>query len=208
MYMSENTMMVNDCLQRMNGLLELKPLTESKITKNMKDNSIELKNVKFKYSNAEKLALDGINLSIPANKTVALVGPSGGGKTTIASLISRFYDVNSGEIIIGGTNIKDIKQKDLMNTISYVFQNSKLLKTSIYENVKIGKENATRQEVINALHLAQCDDIIEKLPNGIDTIIGSKGIYLSGGEQQRIAIARTILKDSKFSSYNKYKNKH
>jgi len=197
MYMSENTMLVNDCLQRIHGLLELKPLTESKITKNIKDNSIELKNVKFKYSNAEKLALDGINISIPANKTVALVGPSGGGKTTIASLISRFYDVNSGEILIGGTNIKDIKQKDLMNTISYVFQNSKLLKTSIYENVKIGKENATRQEVINALHLAQCDDIIEKLPNGIDTIIGSKGIYLSGGEQQRIAIARTILKDSK-----------
>ena len=136
-------------------------------------------------------------MEIPANSTVALVGPSGSGKSTIANLIARFYDVNEGKILIGGIDIKDIKKEELMNTVSYVFQNSKLLKTSIYENVRMAKPNATKEEVMEALHLAQCDDIIEKLPNGINTIIGSKGTYLSGGEQQRINIARVMLKNSK-----------
>lgn len=136
-------------------------------------------------------------MEIPANSTVALVGPSGSGKSTIANLIARFYDVNEGKILIGGIDIKDIKKEELMNTVSYVFQNGKLLKTSIYENVRMAKPNATKEEVMEALHLAQCDDIIEKLPNGINTIIGSKGTYLSGGEQQRINIARVMLKNSK-----------
>lgn len=197
MFMSENTMLVTDCINRINSIFEIKPLSESKENIKPKDNSIELKNVKFKYETAEKNAIDNISIKIPANSTVALVGPSGGGKSTIANLIARFYDVDEGKILIGGVNIKDIKKEELMNTVSYVFQNSKLLKTSIYENVRMAKQDATKEEIMEALHLAQCDDIIEKLPNGINTIIGSKGTYLSGGEQQRINIARVMLKKSK-----------
>ena len=197
MFMNENTMLVTDCINRINSIFEIKPLSESKENIKPKDNSIELKNVKFKYETAEKNAIDNISIKIPANSTVALVGPSGGGKSTIANLIARFYDVDEGKILIGGVNIKDIKKEELMNTVSYVFQNSKLLKTSIYENVRMAKQDATKEEIMEALHLAQCDDIIEKLPNGINTIIGSKGTYLSGGEQQRINIARVMLKKSK-----------
>ena len=197
MFMSENTMLVTDCINRINSIFAIKPLPESDKRVEPKDNSIELKNVKFKYDNMQQNAIDGISLKIPANSTIALVGTSGSGKSTIANLIARFYDVNEGEILIGGVNIKDIKNEDLMNTVSYVFQNSQLLKTSIYENVKMAKTSATKEEIMEALHLAQCDDIIEKLPNGINTIIGSKGTYLSGGEQQRINIARVMLKNSK-----------
>lgn len=197
MFMSENTMLVTDCIKRINSIFEIEPLSESTTNAKLNDNSIELKNIKFKYDNAEKNAIDGISMKIPVNSTIALVGPSGSGKSTIANLIARFYDVNEGEILIGGANIKNIKKEDLMNTVSYVFQDSKLLKTSIYENVRMAKLNATKEEVMEALHLAQCDDIIEKLPDGINTIIGSKGTYLSGGEQQRINIARVMLKNSK-----------
>ena len=197
MFMSENTMLVTDCIKRINSIFEIKPLSESTTNTKLNDNFIELKNIKFKYDNTEKNAIDDISMEIPANSTVALVGPSGSGKSTIANLIARFYDVNEGKILIGGIDIKDIKKEELMNTVSYVFQNSKLLKTSIYENVRMAKPNATKEEVMEALHLAQCDDIIEKLPNGINTIIGSKGTYLSGGEQQRINIARVMLKNSK-----------
>lgn len=195
--MSENTMLVTDCIKRINSIFEIKPLSENKTKEKIKDNSIELKNVKFKYDNAEDNAIDNISMKIKANSTIALVGPSGSGKSTIANLIARFYDVNEGKILIGGVDIKNIKKEELMNTVSYVFQNSKLLKTSIYENVRMAKPNATKEEVIEALHLAQCDDIIEKMPDGIDTQIGSKGVYFSGGEVQRINIARVILKNSK-----------
>lgn len=197
MFMSENTMLVTDCIKRINSIFEIKPLSESTTNTKLNDNFIELKNIKFKYDNTEKNAIDDISMEIPANSTVALVGPSGSGKSTIANLIARFYDVNEGKILIGGIDIKDIKKEELMNTVSYVFQNGKLLKTSIYENVRMAKPNATKEEVMEALHLAQCDDIIEKLPNGINTIIGSKGTYLSGGEQQRINIAKVMLKNSK-----------
>ena len=197
MFMSENTMLVTDCIKRINSIFEIGPLPESKTNAKLNDNSIELKNVKFKYDNAENNAIDGISMKIPTNSTIALVGPSGSGKSTIANLIARFYDVNEGKILIGGVDIKNIKKEELMNTVSYVFQNSKLLKTSIYENVRMAKPDATKEEVMEALHLAQCDDIIEKLSDGINTIIGSKGIYLSGGEQQRINIARIMLKNSK-----------
>ena len=129
---------------------------------------------------------------------MALVGPSGGGKTTVAGLISRFSDVTGGAIQIGGVNVKDISKDVLMDTVAYVFQDSKLLKTSILENVRLSKPNATRQEVERVLHEAQCDDIIAKLPQSIDTVIGTKGVYLSGGEQQRIAIARVMLKNAPF----------
>ena len=127
---------------------------------------------------------------------MALVGPSGGGKTTVAGLISRFWDVNEGQIEVGGVNVKEIGKQKLMETVAYVFQDSRLLKTSILENVRLSRPNASREQVLAALHDAQCDDIIAKLPNGIDTVVGTKGVYLSGGEQQRIAIARVILKDA------------
>ena len=138
--------------------------------------------------------MKGISLTIPQGQTVAFVGPSGGGKTTLANLISRFFDPQSGSIKIGGVDVKEISKEELMNTVSFVFQNSRLIKASILENVRMGRPDATREEILAALHNAQCDDILEKLPQGADTVIGTKGVYLSGGEQQRIAIARVMLK--------------
>lgn len=196
MYASENTMKVEDALNRINSVMTLRPLPVSASPKHPKDNSIELKDVSFCYQEGSGNAINSINLKIKSGEHVALVGPSGGGKTTLASLIARFWDVNKGTVNIGGINVKDISEKELMNTVSFVFQDSKLLKTSILENVRMAKPDATREEVENALRAAQCDDIIEKLPGGIDTVIGTKGVYLSGGEQQRIAIARVMLKNS------------
>ena len=137
-----------------------------------------------------------MNLRINENDSVALVGPSGGGKTTIASLIPRFWDVDKGSIRIGEVDVRDISTSELMERISFVFQNTTLFKDSIYNNVAIGRKGASREDVLKALSLAQCDDIIDELPNGIDTIIGTEGTYLSGGQQQRIALARAILKDA------------
>ena len=160
------------------------------------DNSVEFERVSFRYSNAETDALSNVSFKVSAGQTVAFVGPSGGGKTTVAGLISRFWDVREGSVKIGGVNVKNIKHEELMNNVSYVFQDSKLLKTSILENVRLSKPHASEVEVLNALHKAQCDDIIAKLPDGIHTVIGTKGVYLSGGEQQRIAIARVMLKNA------------
>ena len=140
--------------------------------------------------------MDNVSFKINPGEHAAFVGPSGGGKTTIASLVPRFFDVQSGEVKIGGVNVKDIPKEELMNTVSFVFQDSKLLKTTVLENVRMAKPSASRDEVLKALHDAQCDDILEKLPNGVDTVVGAKGVYLSGGEQQRIAIARVMLKNS------------
>lgn len=196
MYMSENGMVVADALQRVHSILDLKPLPEAQGGQTPEDNSVEFDNVSFRYSNAQTDALKGVNFRVGAGETVAFVGPSGGGKTTVAGLISRFWDVREGAIKIGGVNVKDICHEGLMNTISYVFQDSKLLKMSILENVRLGNPRASELEVLNALHKAQCDDIIAKLPDGINTVIGTKGVYLSGGEQQRIAIARVMLKNA------------
>ena len=196
MYMSENGMVVADALQRVHSILDLKPLPEVQNGQTPEDNSVEFDNVSFRYSNAQTDALNGVNFRVGAGETVAFVGPSGGGKTTVAGLISRFWDVREGAIKIGGVNVKDICHEGLMNTISYVFQDSKLLKMSILENVRLGNPRASELEVLNALHKAQCDDIIAKLPDGINTVIGTKGVYLSGGEQQRIAIARVMLKNA------------
>ena len=157
---------------------------------------MEFENVSFRYSGAEANVINNISFKVQPGETIALVGPSGGGKTTAAGLIARFWDVSDGEIKVGGVNVKNIKKSELTETVSYVFQDSRLLKTSILENVRLSKPNASRTEVENALHKAQCDDIIAKLPDGIDTVIGTKGVYLSGGEQQRIAIARVMLKNS------------
>lgn len=195
MFMNENEMIVNDAMERIDSVLNLQPMSEPNQSDVPKDYSIAINNLTYSYD-GQKNAINNVSLTIPSKQTVAFVGPSGSGKSTLANLISRFFDCNNGSISIGGVDIKSIKKNDLMNYISFVFQNSRLIKASIYDNVRLSKPNASREEVIDALNKAQCSDIIEKLPNGIDTIIGSKGIYLSGGEQQRIAIARVILKNS------------
>lgn len=156
----------------------------------------DFKNVSFRYAPELPLALDGINLTVAEGKTTALVGLSGGGKSTIASLAARLRDVTDGAVMLGGVNIKDISEKKLNELVSIVFQENSLLKMSIAENVALYRKDASRDEIMRALKLAQCEDIIAKLPNGIDSVYGAKGVYLSGGEVQRIAIARAILKDS------------
>lgn len=194
MHQSENQMIVADALKRIDSVLQISPLTASE-TEHLADASVELRDVTFSYD-GDKNALNHISLSIPAGKTVAFVGPSGGGKSTLANMIVRFFDPQQGEILIGGANAKAIPKEELMEHVSFVFQNSKLIKGTILDNVRLGKPAATEQEVLEALELAQCQDIIEKFPDGIYTMIGTKGIYLSGGEQQRISIARAVLKNA------------
>lgn len=196
MFMSENNMIVSDALQRIDGILAIKPLPEPAEPQMPQDNSVAFENAVFAYEGADRNAIDGITLDVKAGETVALVGPSGGGKTTAAGLVARFWDTASGAVKVGGVSVKDIDRQTLNDTVAYVFQDSKLLKTSIFENVRMGRPSATREEVLAALHNAQCDDILNKFPHGVDTVIGSKGVYLSGGEQQRIAIARVMLKNA------------
>lgn len=195
MYMSEEGMVIGDAIERIDSVLNAEPMSVGNNPQNPKSTSIELENIHFSYD-GKKEAVSGISLKIKGGQTVAFVGPSGGGKSTLASLISRFFDVNSGSIKIGGVDVRDIPKDELMNTVSFVFQNSKLIKASILDNVKMGKPNATDEEVLNALKSAQCMDIIEKFPDGVNTVIGSRDIYLSGGEMQRIAIARAVLKNA------------
>ena len=195
MYMSEEGMVIGDAIERIDSVLNAEPMSVGNNPQNPKSTSIELENIHFSYD-GKKEAVSGISLKIKGGQTVAFVGPSGGGKSTLASLISRFFDVNSGSIKIGGVDVRDIPKDELMNTVSFVFQNSKLIKASILDNVKMGKPNATDEEVLNALKSAQCMDIIEKFTDGVNTVIGSRGIYLSGGEMQRIAIARAVLKNA------------
>ena len=187
-------MIVDDAMKRIDSILNLQPLPENGHSR-PGDASIQLKNASYSYDGA-KDAVHGLTMQIASGETIALVGPSGGGKTTAAGLIARFFDAQCGEVLIGGADIKSIPKKQLMDNISFVFQNSRLLKASILDNVRLSKPDASREEVLTALEAAQCMDIIQKLPKGIDTVIGSKSIFLSGGEQQRIAIARAILKDS------------
>ncbi len=195
MFMSEDGMIVNDAIQRIDSVLNAPTLSVSMRTKNPRDNSVVLENVSYSYD-GKKDALHNISLHIKPGQTVAFVGPSGSGKTTLANLISRFFDAQKGKVLIGGVDIKEVKKEDLMNMVSYVFQDSRLIKKSILENVKMAKPGASREEVMQALKSAQCGDIIQKFPNGVDTVIGAKGVYLSGGEQQRIAIARAMLKNA------------
>lgn len=195
MFMSENEMIVADALARIDSILDLKPLPKKTSYDKPKNYSVELSHVKFGYDE-KKEVIHNVSLKIEQGQTVAFVGPSGGGKSTLASLISRFFDPQGGKITIGGVDIKDIPKKELMDMVSFVFQNSHLIKASILDNVKMGKPNASLEEVMNALRAAQCMDIIEKFPKGVDTVIGTKGTYLSGGEQQRIAIARAMLKNT------------
>ena len=196
MYASENKLIVADAMSRIDSILEMEPLPETDHPKHPKDNSVELSGVSFRYKDAERNALENISLTIKPGEHVAFVGPSGGGKTTLASIVARFWDVRDGSVKIGGINVKEIAKEELMDTVSFVFQDSKLMKTSILENVRMAKPDASREEILKALHDAQCDDILEKLPQGVDTVVGAKGVYLSGGEQQRISIARVMLKNA------------
>lgn len=195
MRQSENEMIVTDALQRIDVVLDMPPLASDAHLKHPKDASVELENVTFGYDDS-KNALENLSLKIKTGETVAFVGPSGGGKTTLASLIVRFFDPQEGKVLVGGVDVRNLSKEELMDHVSFVFQNSQLIKASILDNVRLGKPNATEAEVMQALSAAQCMDIIEKFPAGIHTVIGTKGVYLSGGEQQRIAIARAILKNA------------
>ncbi|WP_427831943.1 ABC transporter ATP-binding protein [Methanobrevibacter intestini] len=198
MTVSQDWMLASCALDSIEAILNECPLVDPINPQKPKNHSIEFEGVYFDYENVgdDEHILNDVNLKINENETVALVGPSGGGKTTIASLIPRFWDVNQGSIKVGDVDVRDISTKELMKNISFVFQNTTLFKDSIYNNVAIGRKGASREDVKKALSLTQCDDIIDELPDGIDTVIGSEGTYLSGGQQQRIALARAVLKDA------------
>ena len=195
MYMSENKMVVADALARIDSVLETAPMQVQAVPQYPKDSSVTLRNVYFSYDGKTEV-IKGVSLEIQPGQTVAFVGPSGGGKSTLANLVCRFFDVQSGSVRVGGADVRDIPKEERMDTISFVFQNSRLLKGSILDNVRLGRPQATEAEVLAALKAAQCMDIVEKFPAGIHTVIGTKGVYLSGGEQQRIAIARAMLKNA------------
>ena len=195
MYMSENKMVVADALARIDSVLETAPMQVQAVPQYPKDSSVTLRDVHFSYDGKTEV-IKGVSLKIQPGQMVAFVGPSGGGKSTLANLICRFFDVQSGSVRVGGADVRDIPKEELMDTISFVFQNSRLLKGSILDNVRLGRAQATEAEVLAALKAAQCMDIVEKFPEGIHTVIGTKGVYLSGGEQQRIAIARAMLKNA------------
>ena len=195
MYMSENELVVADALARVDSVLDAEPVPENDHPRHPKDASVSLKDVHFSYDGRTDV-IKGVSLKIQPGQTVAFVGPSGGGKSTLANLICRFFDVQSGSVRVGEADVRDIPKEELMDTISFVFQNSRLLKGSILDNVRLGRAQATEAEVLAALKAAQCMDIVEKFPEGIHTAIGTKGVYLSGGEQQRIAIARAMLKNA------------
>ena len=195
MYMSENELVVADALARVDSVLDAEPVPENDHPRHPKDASVSLKDMHFSYDGKTDV-IKGVSLKIQPGQMVAFVGPSGGGKSTLANLICRFFDVQSGSVRVGGADVRDIPKEELMDTISFVFQNSRLLKGSILDNVRLGRAQATGAEVLAALKAAQCMDIVEKFPEGIHTVIGTKGVYLSGGEQQRIAIARAMLKNA------------
>ena len=195
-YSGEAEMTLIDSLKRVDKIMEIEPLSEKESNLKPADHGIELKNVSYRYKGANRDAVNDVSLTIKPGEHVALVGPSGSGKTTLAELMVRFFDVTKGEILIGGVNVKDLPAKNLMELVSFVFQDSRLIKKSVLENVRMARPDASEAEVLEALEKAQCMDIIEKLPNGINTVLGEKGTYLSGGEQQRITIARAVLKNA------------
>jgi ATP-binding cassette subfamily B protein len=189
-------MLADTALNRIEQVMNAPTLKVASTFKTPKDNSIEFKDVSFTYQGADFPALENVSFKVEPGQTVALVGPSGGGKTTAASLIPRFWDTTLGTVEVGGVDVKDMSPHVLMDQVAFVFQNNRLFKASIFDNVRAAKPNATREQVEAALAAAQCNDIIAKLPNGMDTLIGTEGTYLSGGEQQRVALARAILKDA------------
>lgn len=196
MYLNQSLWQAGEAINRMEDLTKLEPLALPAKPKTIKDHHIQFKDVTFSYPQSPNKAVEKVSLAIKVGQTIALVGASGSGKTTIARLLARFWDVDEGEILIGGVNVKNIAANELMDHISFVFQNTRLFKTTLLDNIKYGKPEASREEVEKAVDLAQCRDIIDKLPKGLETKIGSQGTYLSGGEQQRIILARAILKNA------------
>lgn len=196
MLFRQNAMVTRQAIDRLENLLDYTGMNFSKTDKIVEENSLEFKDVVFSYERADKRAIDHISFKLQEGETAALVGSSGGGKTTIARLVVRFWDVNEGEVLIGGINVKDIPKKELMDRVSFVFQSTRLFKGSLRENIVFGKEGVGEEEINKAIDLSQSREIVEKLPEGLDTVIGSRGTHLSGGEQQRIALARAMVKNS------------
>ena len=195
MFASENTMLAEDALNRIESITNRETVKYPQTSKEIKNYDIKFNNVSFTYPDTDVEVLHNVNLDIKSGTTVAFVGKSGGGKSTLVSLIPRFYDVTKGSIEIGGVDVKNMTEKDLMDKISFVFQDNKLLKKSLYENIKMGFD-VDKKDVLDALHKAQCDDIIAKFNTGLDTKIGTEGVYLSGGETQRMTLARAIVKNA------------
>lgn len=196
MYLSQDLFMANEAVERLEQLTDIAPLSQHDEPKRAEAYDIRFNDVSFRYEGAEKDAVSHINLTIPEGKTVALVGASGSGKTTIARLIPRFWDVRHGSVTIGGVDVRDMRKDELMRNVSFVFQNTRLFKTSLIENLRYGNPDATTEQINRAIDLSQSREIIDRLPQGLDTVIGAEGTYLSGGEQQRIVLARAILKDA------------
>ncbi|GKX27685.1 ABC transporter ATP-binding protein [Vallitalea longa] len=196
MHFQQNTLIAQQAIDRLDNLLDYPNMSYSGNVKKIKDHSLEFKDVVFSYEGSDKHAIDKISFKLNQGETIALVGASGGGKTTIARLAARFWDVDEGKVLVGGTNVKDISKKELMDNISFVFQSTKLFKGSLRDNIIFGKKNVREKEMNRAIDFSQSRDIIDNLDNGLDTVIGSKGTYLSGGEQQRIALARAIVKNA------------
>lgn len=196
MYLSQDLFMANEAVERLEQLTHIAPLSQHDDPKRAEAYDIRFNNVSFRYEGAEKDAVSHINLTIPEGKTVALVGASGSGKTTIARLIPRFWDVRYGSVTIGGVDVRDMRKDELMRNVSFVFQNTRLFKTSLIENLRYGNPDATTEQINRVIDLSQSREIIDRLPQGLDTVIGAEGTYLSGGEQQRIVLARAILKDA------------
>ena len=196
MFVGEASQMSADSLARIRGIMEAEPLAVSAALKHPAGNSVRFDDVSFTYEGAEAPAIDHVSFDVPAGSTLALVGPSGGGKSTCASLIPRFWDATSGSVLVGGVDVRDIDPHELMDHVAFVFQTNKLFRQTLADNVRAARPNATDEEVREALAAAQCDDIVAKLPQGIDTMLGAGGAYLSGGEVQRVALARAILKDA------------
>ena len=196
MYMSEAVMEADEAVGRLDEILSQKPMENTGVQKRPANAAVSFDHVTFTYSGADRPALSDVSFAVRPGQVTALVGPSGGGKTTVASLIPRFWDADSGAVSIGGVNVKEMDTEDLMKQTAFVFQDTRLFKESLLENIRAARPDASREEVLSAAHAAQCDDILEKLPQGLDTVVGARGVYLSGGEQQRIALARAILKDA------------